>query len=530
MAGKRFSGAEQAYGAHCAAAAGTREAAETAVACLKAGGNVVDAAIAGSAVLAVMIPNATSIGGDLLALVKLGDKAPILAVNATGAAPRRATIEAYRALGHRFVPESGGLAVQGPGLVAGWQALHEKWATKPLSELLAPAIALAREGFPAGWRVAAAAQRYASKYSDLPGWGRVFAPGGAPVKEGQRWTQPALARTLAAIAERGPRAFYEGPIARDIANAVQKAGGFLAEDDLAGIKAEILPALSARYRGLAIATQPPITQGVVLLRALRILEESAPEPKRLAPAQFWVHAARALRRAFEERVAILRDGLESRAQAEAIVAGKAESLGLPRFEFAAAGDNTSKISLMDRDGNGVALIQSVYSELGSGVVGEETGVLLNNRMIAFFLDPARANSLLPGRRTMHTLHTFMLSDDRGLKWIGGSPGGDHQPQVNVQVLARLLDFAEAPEAAVAAPRWSIVPGTKPRDLAEQAPGVECESAVASDVTQALAEAGFAINQNAGFRAGSSKIVGRGVKDGLIGAFADWRREGDVAAG
>jgi gamma-glutamyltranspeptidase/glutathione hydrolase len=529
MAGKRSNGAEAAYGERAASAAGTREAAEAAVACLKAGGNVVDAAIAGSAVLAVMIPNATSIGGDLLALVKIGGK-PILAVNATGAAPRRATIEAYKALGHQFVPEFGGLAVQGPGLVAGWQTLHERWGSKPLAELLAPAIALARDGFPAGWRVSAASAKHAHEFSDLPGWKGVFAPGGAPLKEGAPFRQPALARTLTTIAEKGPRAFYEGPIARDIAHAVQQAGGFLAEDDLAAIKAEVLPVLTTRYRGLEIASQPPITQGVVLLRALKLLEELAPEPKRMAPEKFWAAAARALRRAFDERLAILRDGPEAHAQAEAIIAGKSQSLGLPRFEFAGTADNTSKVSIMDDKGNGVALIQSVYAELGSGVVGEESGVLLNNRMIAFFLDPARANHLAPGRRTMHTLHTFMAADADGLKWIGGSPGGDNQPQVNLQVLARILDLGEAPEAAVAAPRWALVPGTKPRDIAKQKPGVECEPGVPREVRDAFAAAALPATEKPDLRAGSSKIVGRDAKPGRLGAFADWRREGDVAAG
>lgn len=529
MAGKRFGGFEQAHGAHAASAAGTREAAEAAVACLGAGGNVVDAAIAGSAVLAVMLPNANSMGGDLLALVKLGDK-PVLAVNATGAAPRRATIEAYKALGHSFVPESGGLAVQGPGLVAGWQALHERWGSRPLAELLAPAVALARDGFPLGWRVAAAAAAHVSDYSSLPGWKTVFAPNGAAIKEGEKFRQPALAETLAAIAEKGPRVFYEGPIARDLVRAVQNSGGFLAEDDLAAIKAEVLPALTTRYRGLEIASQPPITQGVVLLRALGLLQQLAPEPRRLSPAAFWVAAARALRRAFDERLAILRDGPEARAQAEAILAGRAEALGLPRFEFAAAADNTTKLSVMDGEGNGVALIQSVYAELGSGVVGEETGVLLNNRMIAFFLDPARANHLAPGRRTMHTLHSFMASDAQGLKWIGGSPGGDNQPQVNLQVLARILDLGEAPGEAVAAPRWSIVPGTKPKDIATQPAGIECERGVPPELQQALAAAGFQVMEKPSLRAGSSKIVGRGVTPGPLGAFADWRREADVAAG
>jgi gamma-glutamyltranspeptidase/glutathione hydrolase len=529
MAGKRFGGFEQAQGARVASAAGTREAAEAAVACLKAGGNVVDAAISGSAVLAVMLPNANSIGGDLLALVKLGGK-PVLAVNATGAAPRRATIEAYKALGHSFVPESGGLAVQGPGLVAGWQALHERWATEPLAELLAPAIALARDGFPAGWRVAEAAGKHVGDYSGLPGWKAVFAPDGSAIREGEKFRQPALARTLATIAEKGPRAFYEGPIARDIARAVQKSGGFLAEEDLATITAEVLPALTTRYRGLEVASQPPITQGVVLLRGLGLLQQFAPEPSRLSRTAFWVAAARALRRALDERLAILRDGPEARAQAEAILAGRAEALGLPRFDFAAAADNTTKLSVMDGDGNGVALIQSVYAELGSGVVGEETGVLMNNRMIAFFLDATQANHLAPGRRTMQTLHTFMASDENGLRWIGGSPGGDNQPQVNLQVLTRLLDFDEAPGAAVAAPRWSIVPGTKPKDIAKQLPGIECEKGVPPEVQQGFAAAGFAVREKPDLRAGSSKIVGRGVKSGPLAAFADWRREGDVAAG
>ena len=529
VAGKRFGGFEQAHGARVASAAGTREAAEAAVACLKAGGNVVDAAIAGSAVLAVMLPNANSIGGDLLALVKLDGK-PVMAVNATGAAPKRASIEAYRALGHDFVPESGGLAVQGPGLVAGWQALHEHWGTKPLPALMAPAIALAREGFPAGWRVAEAASKHVQDYVRLPGWKSVFAPDGGAIREGETFRQPALARTLATLAEKGPRAFYEGPIARDIASAVQKAGGFLAADDLADIKAEISPALTTRYRGLEIASQPPITQGVVLLRALGLLQQLAPEPRRMSRAAFAAASARALRRAFDERLAILGDGPEARVQAEAILAGNAEMLGLPRFEFAAAADNTTKLSVMDGDGNGVSVIQSVYAELGSGVVAEETGVLMNNRMIAFFLDPARANHLAPGRRTMHTLHTFMASDERGLRWIGGSPGGDNQPQVNLQVLASILDFGEVPGEAVAAPRWSLVPGTKPKDIARQSPAIECEKGVPQETRQAFLAAGFAVREEPKLRVGSSKIVGSGVTPGPLAAFADWRREGDVAAG
>jgi gamma-glutamyltranspeptidase/glutathione hydrolase len=151
-------------------------------------------------------------------------------------------------------------------------------------------------------------------------------------------------------------------------------------------------------------------------------------------------------------------------------------------------------------------------------------------MIAFFLDSSQANHLAPGRRTMHTLHTFMASDEHGLKWIGGSPGGDNQPQVNLQVLTRILDHGEAPGEAVAAPRWSIMPGTKPKDIAKHSPGIECEAGVPREVQQAFAAAGFPVAETPALRAGSSKIVGRGLSPGPLAAFADWRREGDVAAG
>ena len=528
MSSQRFSGFSAAYGTRSAAAAGTKTAAEAAVACLKSGGNVVDAAIAASAVLTVMLPNANSLGGDLLALVKFRQK-PILAVNATGAAPRGASIEAYQALGHSFVPEAGGLAVQGPGLVAGWQTLHDRWGTRPMTELLAPAVALARDGFPVGWRVAAGAQRHREKFSALPGWTPLFAPGGKPITEGETLYQPALARSLQTIGERGARGFYEGPIARDIARSVQSAGGFLAEEDLAAIRAEVLPVLTTRYRGLEISTQPPITQGVVLLRALRLLEQMAPDPRRLGSGEFWTLAARALRRAFDERLAILGDGPEARAHAEAMIDGRAAELDLPKFEFAATADNTTKVSVMDREGNAVACIQSVYAEFGSGVVAPESGILMNNRMIAFFLDPERANALVPGRRTMHRLHTFMAADADGIKWIGGSPGGDNQPQVNLQVLSHLIDFGMPPEEAVAAPRWSLVPGTKPRDIAKDTPAIDCETGVADAVKQGFAAAGFAPRDNPNHRSGSSKIVGLHLPRGPLGAFADWRREGDVAA-
>jgi gamma-glutamyltranspeptidase/glutathione hydrolase len=530
MSGKRYGGAEEAFGERYAVASGCAEASRAAADVLASGGSVVDAAIAGSAVLCVVLPHATSLGGDLFALVKLGD-GPVVAVNATGAAPAAATIEAYRERGCRTVPEMGGLAVQGPGLVAGWQALHDRWGKKPLPELLRPAIELARSGSTVGWRLAGAIAKYRQRFSDLPGWKDLFVPGGRPLGEGERFVQRQLAGTLERIAAEGARGFYVGPVARDIARTVAAAGGFLNEADLATIRAEVAPPLTAHYRGLEICTQPPISQGLVLLRALRLLEDRVPDPRAIGMEAFWGLAAACLRRAFDERLALMADSSDACSLAEAIIAGKIDASVRPKSPVAGVGDNTSTLSAMDARGNAVALIQSVYTELGSGVVGVESGVLLNSRLIGFFLDPKQANALAPRRRTMHTLHSCMVFDAGGLRWAGGSPGGDNQPQANLQVLTRLQDFGEEPAQAVAAPRWCITPGTKPGDiLGATGNGVDCEAGVPSRTRAALADAGFTVSENEKVRVGSSKFVGRGTKAHTVGAWADWRREGAVAAG
>jgi gamma-glutamyltranspeptidase/glutathione hydrolase len=365
---------------------------------------------------------------------------------------------------------------------------------------------------------------------NLPGWKDLFAPGGKPLAEGDRLVQPALAATLACIAAEGAKGFYEGPVARDIARAVAASGGFLDEADLAAIRADLAPPLAAAYRGLRLYTQPPVSQGLVLLRALRLLEAAMPDARAKPRPEFWGAAARALRRAFDDRLRVMGDGPSARAAAEAIVDGRSEGTAAVRWQ-AASGNETSTLAIMDASGNSVSLIQSVYSELGSGVVAADSGVLLNNRMLGFHLDPAHPNALAPRRRTMHTLHCFIAEDGEGLRWVGGSPGADQQPQVNLQVLARLVDFAEPPADAVAAPRWAVTPGTRESDIAAaKGDAADCEPGVPEEVRQGLAAAGFAPVVRERYRAGSSKIVGRGRRPGELGAWACWRREGAVAAG
>lgn len=513
-----------ATGEQYAVSAGCREAARAALDCLERGGNVVDAAIAGSAVLCVVLPHAVTIGGDLFALVKLRAQ-PMAAVNASGAAPRAASIESFAARGLKLVPLIGPLSIQTPGLVAGWQALAERWATRPMAELLAPAIGQARGGFEIGERLARCIAAAKDESWEIPGWREVFAPQGRCLGAGERFVQPGLARTLERIAAGGAAAFYTGPVARDMARSVQKAGGVMTEEDLQAVRAVEARPLSVEYAGLEICTQPPISQGAILLRALGLLQRRAPDARALSERKLWTHAARALRTAFSERLALLGDDEDSFEKAVEMIAGRAPPARHARAA-AHAGPDTTTLSIMDAQGNAVSIIQSVFADLGSGVIARESGVLFNNRLSAFFLDPSHPNHLAPGRRTMHTLHSFIASDAEGPVWAGGSPGGDNQPQVNLQLLARLVARGEAPASAVEAPRWAIQPGTAPGDaLCERA---LCEPLLPKDVIEALGAAGFTPVLAPTASIGSAKVVGR-VGRKMVGAWSDRRRDGAALA-
>lgn len=505
-------------------AAGTARAANAALGILATGGNVVDAAIAASAVLCVVLPQAVAIGGDLFALIRSGRDGAVTSVNATGGTPAAADIATFRAAGHRHVPLIGPLSIQPPGLVAGWQTLHDRWGSQKLAHLLAPAIDLARNGFPAGERLARFCAELAPDLLPVAGWADCFAPAGIPLSAGATFRQEHLAGTLSRIAADGAAGFYAGAVAEDIVSTVRDAGGLLSLDDLQRVTVEVSEPLSIMFRGLRVYSQPPISQGVVLLRALGLVDRFA--GSLVCGETLWPAAAAALRQAFAERLALLGDGGDRRVRAEAMLAGKIAQA--PEIAAQAHdGRETTTLAISDRDGNTAVLIQSVFADFGSGVVGRESGVLLNNRLSAFFLDPFHPNGLRPGRRTMHTLHNFIAIDDAGLvRFAGGSPGGDNQPQVNLQFLLRVALLRETPAEAVAAPRFSIWPGTAPTDgAAGMGTVAKCEAAVPDSVRTALSDAGFTIAEDPSI--GSLKLVGA-TAEGLA-AWADTRREAGVAA-
>lgn len=512
-----------ALGDSFAVAAGCQQAVAAAIDCARSGGNLLDAAIAGAVVQCVVMPDATSLGGDLFALVRRSGR--IVSVNATGSAPRAATIGAFAERGLVAVPATGPLSVQPPGLVAGLISLHEQGASKSLAELFEPAIELATHGCPTSARLAAALEAAPAEQQENAAWRTVFAPGGQTLKKGEILRQPALARSLRSIAARGAEAFYTGEIARDIVNTLRSGGGMLCEDDLADVRTKVVEPLRLRFGQYQVSTQPPISQGFILLRALRLLGAVLDDSDAVSQQMLWEIAAMSIRQGFAERLRLLGDGADQLARSLVMEDAPLDNITAGPL-FANHGTETTTLAVTNGH-DAISLIQSIYADLGSGVMTPETGILLNNRLTAFFLDRRHPNGLKPGRSTMHTLHSFIVEDEDGLCWAGGTPGGDHQPQVNLQVILRLLLLKQRPDVALGASRWTTTPGTLPKDARTAKTTFHYEAGVDQGLINAISARGWTVQQSSS-PIGSSKVVGI-VEPKTVGAWADTRRHGAAEA-
>lgn len=421
-------------------------AVDAAAAILREGGHAVDAAICAAAVLGVVDPMSTGVGGDCFALV--WHEHALHGFNGSGRAPARATLEDLRARGLTEVPERGVLPITVPGAVDAWWKLHERFGKASWESLIAPAVEAARTGFAVTPVVGRDWARATHGYQPVPQVGQVY-------------TQPALASSLEQILRDGRAAFYEGALADAIA-ARTSSEGWLDKSDLEAHAGEWVEPLEGVYRGHPVYELPPNGQGVVVLQALAMLEELSLrdmdpveqmhvqiEAIKLAFADAFAHVgdpsrsdpARLLDYDYiEERVGLIGD----RARSEVVS-------GLP------AGD-TVYVATVDAEGNCCSLINSLYMHFGSGVVVD--GMCLQNRGCLFRTDPAHPSALGPGRRPYHTIIPAMVF--RGLvPWVVfGVVGGYQQPQAQVQLLHRLIDRSEALQAAVDAPRFRWIEGTK----------------------------------------------------------------------
>jgi gamma-glutamyltranspeptidase / glutathione hydrolase len=445
---------------HLASAAGQ--------AVLADGGNAVDAAVAANLVLAVVTPYHCGVGGDLLAIVWDGQATGVLSV---GAAPAGATPDAIRAAiaaghgdpdrslpGTAGMPTFGALPVTVPGAVAGWAHLLARWGSRSFGSVASAALDLARDGFPVSPHGAAHVDRARPVLADQPGWAEHY----GRMRAGERFVQPDLAATLAAIADDGPDALYRGPIGERIVATLQAHGSTMTVADLAAHAVEEVAPLSGRYRDVDVLELPPPTQGLTALTALGALDVLGPLPDDPALAlHLQVEVVRAALADRQDHLADPRtmvtrpDELLAPARLRAIAAAIDPDAAGAWPPARPAPGGTAYLCAADRDGLLVSLIQSNFVGFGSGVVVPGTGIGLHDRGAHFSLEPDDANVIAPGRRPMHTLIPAMALRD-GEPWlVFGTMGGDGQPQTHVQLLGHLVDRGTDVQAAIDAPRFVV---------------------------------------------------------------------------
>ena len=430
-----------------------RLASEAGLAALRSGGNAVDAVIAANAVLTVTSPHLCGLGGDLYALVhRPGSPGGPAALSATGRAGSGADSEALRREGHQSMPFAGDIrAVPVPGCVDGWLALHAAYARRPLPDLLAPAREYAARGFPAAPLLASAL----SSVSGVPGNSDFF-PGGRPAPAGRLLTRPGVARTLDAIARDGRAGFYEGEFGRGL---IGLGGGLFTESDLRQQNAEWVEPISVPAWGHVLWTAPPNSQGYLALLSAAIADglDLAGGPDDPRTVHLLAEAAAA---AGCDRTDVLHDGADVRPLLQPDVAAQRRGWIDPgrrgRFGAAAAPGGTTCVCAVDRDGMGVSLLQSNAAGFGARLFEPATRINLHNRGIGFSLAPGHPAQLRPGRRPPHTLSPLIVTRPDGtLRAVLGTRGGDSQPQLLLQLLARWLHLEQSPGVAMAAPRWEL---------------------------------------------------------------------------
>ena len=434
-------------------------AAQAGLLALRAGGNAVDAAVATGLVLSVVEPMMSGLGGD--AFYQVFDQASGRAIvfNGTGPAPAAATPERYAG----GIPRTGPLSVSVPGMLSGIELMHRQFGRLPWRDLFAEAITQARDGFGATRAYCHFAEEYRPTLLVDPRTAALFLADGKPPALGAAITQPDLARTLEEIAENGAETFYRGRLAQRLAAGLDAAGALMGAGDLAAFTAEEQQPIAIDYRGYTVLEAPPNSTGFVLLEELKIIEHFDLAGMGLLSAD-WVHAlveAKKFGFADRERWAADPRSLEAplaRLLSADYTAGLAARIDMRHaaptgFARDAAGD-TTYFCTADGDGSAVSGIQSINSGFGAGVIAGDTGVLLNNRMAYWHLDPGHPNRLVPGRRVRHTMNPPIVLKDGALWCVLGTPGADNQVQVNLQVLTAMIDFGLDPQQAAEMPRWT----------------------------------------------------------------------------
>lgn len=508
------------------------------------GGNAVDAAVATALACSVVLPAACGIGGDLFAIVadaREGASAKPIAFVGSGIAPRHTTIDFMREHGEdggRVMAQQGPLSPSVPGLVDAVFAMLDRHGTRSFGELAADAIDYAANGFPISVPGATSIANNARLLARFPASAAVFLPGGRPPAPGSIFCQRDLAKSIRLIAEGGRDVFYRGELAKRIGDYLTANGGVLAAGDFADHETIIGPPLATTYRGHTVYETGLPTQGFLLLEALNIVEHDDLARLGVDCAGGVHQLAEAMKLAFADRLRYTGDprfvdtplatliskpwatrrhaAIDPDRAAGEVTAG---DLG--------AGD-TTYLCTIDGDGLMVSLILSVSAGFGSGVVAGDTGILLNNRAgHCFSLVEGHPNVFAPGKKTMHTLNCYLIAAPDGTPiLVGGTPGGDSQPQWNLQTVCALVDAKLDVQATAEMPRWSVWPGTYPIEVDHRPFELHIEDRFGSAVLADLTGRGHRVVAGGPWtQGGAVQLIARDPETGALAGGSDPRGEG-----
>jgi gamma-glutamyltranspeptidase / glutathione hydrolase len=501
---------------------------------LEEGGNAVDAAVTAAAVLTVVEPHMTGIGGDLFALLWPANEGRVVGLSAHGRSGSLMTREALLEAGHESIPTRGPESITVPGALRGWADLLERYGTRTLGQALEPAIRLAEEGFPVSPIIARDWAEEVEMLQRNEGARATYLVDGERAPASGEWFRnPDYARTLRQIASEGPDALYGGPLGARVAEGVRALGGFLTLEDLRDHRSRWVEPISAPFRDVRLWEIPPPGQGIAALQMLRILEPFPLEAMGHNSPEYLHHLVEAKKLAYADLAAHVADPRFMEVEARSLLSdgyldGRRgeldpwQAMETTEPGAAATESETIYLTVADGEGNMISLINSVYFAFGSGVVVPGTGFDLQNRGSGFTLEPGLPNSVAPGKEPFHTIIPAFVTrtgpEGREEPWISfGVMGGAMQPQGHVQVLLNVLLFGMDPQTAVEAPRFRHYSGLR----------LGLEAGIGEGTRAALRARGHDVFTAGPGAVGGAQLILR-LEGGGWGAGSDPRKDGHAA--
>ncbi|MDN5200949.1 gamma-glutamyltransferase [Fulvivirgaceae bacterium BMA10] len=538
ITGKTFATRSEVIAQYGMAATSQPLATQVALDILKQGGNAIDAAIAANALLGLVEPTGNGIGGDLFAIIWDAKTKKLHGLNASGRSPQSLKLSYFKEEGMTSIPSHGPLPVSVPGCVDGWFEMHQKFGSMDMKNILQPAIDYARNGFPVTELISYYMRRSAPFLSRFPGFKETYMPNGEAPKKGEVFKNPNLANTLEKIAKGGRDTFYKGDIARTIAKYMKEQGGFLSYKDLADHTSEWVEPVGTNYRGYDVWELPPNGQGIAALQILNILEKHDIKAMGFGSREYIHLFTEAKKLAYEDRAKFYADMAFNKIPVDKLISKnyaneRAKLINPNRAARSYPAGNlrdgdTIYMTVADKDGNMVSLIQSNFRGMGSGMTPTGLGFILQDRGELFSLEEGHFNVYEPGKRPFHTIIPAFVTKD-GKPWMSfGVMGGAMQPQGHAQIVVNMIDFGMNLQEAGDAPRIQHLGSSQPTGEAMNDGGtLYLEEGFDYEVVRELMKMGHRIGWTNGAYGGYQAIMWDDENKVYYGA-SESRKDGQAA--